>query len=95
MTEVIDSILIGALATYLPFWIIDSMTQRVALAMGLSMISMLASYGRWREGKRGNEAGKTYRKESEWQNLSYPRQQSRISQNGVAAGPDRFIREHC
>lgn len=38
MTEVIDSILIGALATYLPFWIIDSMTQRVALAMGMSMM---------------------------------------------------------
>ena len=38
MKDVIDSILIGTLATYLPFWIIDSTTQRVALAMGLSMM---------------------------------------------------------
>ena len=38
MKEVIDSVLIGTLATYLPFWIIDNMTQRVALAMGLSIM---------------------------------------------------------
>lgn len=38
MKDVIDSVLIGTLATYLPFWIIDSGTQRVALAMGLSVM---------------------------------------------------------
>ena len=38
MAKVIDSVLIGTLTTYLPFWIIDSTAQRVALAMGLSMM---------------------------------------------------------
>ena len=38
MKDLIDSVLIGTLATYLPLWIIDNMTQRVALAMGLSMM---------------------------------------------------------
>lgn len=38
MKDLINSVLIGTLATYLPFWIIDSVTQRVALAMGLSMM---------------------------------------------------------
>lgn len=38
MKDAIDSLLIGSLSTYLPFWIIDNMTQRVALAMGLSMM---------------------------------------------------------
>ena len=38
MKDLIDSVLIGTLATYLPFWIIDSVTQRVVLAMGLSMM---------------------------------------------------------
>lgn len=38
MKEVMDSILIGTLATYLPFWIIDSLAQHVVLAMGLSIV---------------------------------------------------------
>ena len=38
MKDLIDSLLIGTLATYLPFWIIDSATQRIALAIGLSML---------------------------------------------------------
>lgn len=38
MTEVMDSALIGTLATYLPFWIIDSLPQRIVLAMGLSIM---------------------------------------------------------
>lgn len=38
MTDVIDSILIGSLSTYLPFWILDNTAQRIALAMGLSML---------------------------------------------------------
>ena len=38
MTEVINSILIGGLATYLPFWILDNTTQRVVLAIGLSIM---------------------------------------------------------
>ncbi|WP_448774544.1 hypothetical protein [Blautia sp.] len=38
MKDVMDSILIGTFATYLPFWIIDSVTQRIALAFGLSML---------------------------------------------------------
>ena len=38
MKDLIDSVLIGILATYLPFWIIDSITQRAALAMGLSVM---------------------------------------------------------
>ena len=38
MKEVMDSLLIGSLSTYLPFWIIDNITQRIALAMGLSML---------------------------------------------------------
>ena len=38
MTDVIDSILIGSLGTYLPFWILDNTAQRIVLAMGLSII---------------------------------------------------------
>ena len=38
MTDVIDSILIGSLGTYLPIWILDNAAQRVVLAMGLSII---------------------------------------------------------
>ena len=38
MKDFIDSALIGSLATYLPFWIIDSTVQRIVLAMGLSMM---------------------------------------------------------
>lgn len=38
MKDLIDSVLIGTLATYLPFWIIDSLSQRIVLAMGLSII---------------------------------------------------------
>lgn len=95
MKDVIDSALIGSLATYLPIWIIDNTVQRIVLAIGVSMMIYAGKLWQMERRENGNEAGKTYRKESEWQNLSYPRQQSRISQNGVAAGPDRFIREHC
>lgn len=38
MKDVIDSALIGTLATYLPFWIIDSTVQRIILAIGLSVM---------------------------------------------------------
>ena len=38
MKDVIDSILIGTLATYLPVWIIDNLSQRITLAIGLSMM---------------------------------------------------------
>lgn len=38
MTEIIDSALIGSLATYLPIWIIDSTVQRIILAIGLSIM---------------------------------------------------------
>ena len=38
MKDVIDSALIGTLATYLPFWIIDSTAQRIVLAIGLSIM---------------------------------------------------------
>lgn len=38
MTEIIDSALIGSLATYLPIWIIDSTVQRIVLAIGVSMM---------------------------------------------------------
>lgn len=38
MKDFIDSALIGTLATYLPFWIIDNLSQRITLAIGLSMM---------------------------------------------------------
>lgn len=38
MRDLADSILIGSLATYLPFWIIDSAVQRIVLAIGVSMM---------------------------------------------------------
>lgn len=38
MTEIIDSALIGTLATYLPVWIIDNTVQRIVLAIGMSMM---------------------------------------------------------
>ena len=38
MKDVIDSALIGTLATYLPFWIIDSTVQRIVLAIGVSVM---------------------------------------------------------
>lgn len=38
MTEVIDSILIGSLGTYLPIWTFDNTAQHVVLAMGLSIL---------------------------------------------------------
>ena len=38
MKAFIDSALIGSLATYLPFWIIDSTVQRIVLAIGVSMM---------------------------------------------------------
>ena len=38
MKDFIDSILIGSLATYLPFWILDDRIQRITLAMGLAMM---------------------------------------------------------
>lgn len=38
MKDVIDSALIGSLATYLPIWIIDSTIQRIVLAIGVSMM---------------------------------------------------------
>ena len=38
MTDVIDSILIGSLSTYLPFWILDNTAQSVILAIGLSIL---------------------------------------------------------
>lgn len=38
MKNFIDSALIGSLATYLPFWIIDSTVQRIVLAIGLSIM---------------------------------------------------------
>lgn len=38
MKDLIDSALIGTLATYLPFWIIDSTVQRIVLAIGVSMM---------------------------------------------------------
>ena len=38
MKDVIDSALLGTLATYLPFWIIDSAVQRIVLAIGLSVM---------------------------------------------------------
>ena len=95
MKDLMDSVLIGTLTTYLPFWIIDSTVQRIVLAIGVSMMIYAGKLWQMERRENGNEAGKTYRKESEWQNLSNPRQQRRISQNGVAAGPDSFIRENC
>lgn len=38
MRDLADSILIGSLATYLPFWIIDNTVQRIVLAIGLSIM---------------------------------------------------------
>lgn len=38
MKDFIDSALIGSLATYLPFWTIDSTVQRIVLAIGLSIM---------------------------------------------------------
>lgn len=38
MKDLMDSILIGTLTTYLPFWIIDSTVQRIVLAIGVSMM---------------------------------------------------------
>ena len=38
MKDVIDSALIGSLATYLPIWIIDNTVQRIVLAIGLSIM---------------------------------------------------------
>ncbi len=38
MKDFIDSALIGSLATYLPFWIIDSTVQRIVLVIGLSIM---------------------------------------------------------
>ena len=38
MKDFIDSALIGTLATYLPFCIIDSTVQRIVLAIGLSIM---------------------------------------------------------
>lgn len=38
MKDFIDSALIGSLATYLLFWIIDSTVQRIVLAIGLSIM---------------------------------------------------------
>lgn len=38
MKDFIDSALIGSLATYLPFWIIESTVQRIVLAIGLSIM---------------------------------------------------------
>lgn len=38
MKDFINSALIGSLATYLPFWIIDSTVQRIVLAIGLSIM---------------------------------------------------------
>lgn len=38
MKDFIDSALIGSLATYLPFWIIDSTVQRIVLAIGVSVM---------------------------------------------------------
>lgn len=38
MKDFIDSALIGSLATYLPFWIIDSTVQRIVLAIGMSIM---------------------------------------------------------
>ena len=38
MKDVIDSVLIGTLATYLPFWIIDNLSQRITLAIGVSVM---------------------------------------------------------
>ena len=38
MKDLIDSVLIGSLATYLPIWIIDSTIQRIVLAIGVSMM---------------------------------------------------------
>lgn len=38
MKDVIDSALIGSLATYLPIWIIDNTVQRIVLAIGMSMM---------------------------------------------------------
>lgn len=38
MKDLMDSVLIGILTTYLPFWIIDSTVQRIVLAIGVSMM---------------------------------------------------------
>ena len=38
MKDVIDSALIGSLATYLPISIIDNTVQRIVLAIGVSMM---------------------------------------------------------
>ena len=38
MKDVIDSALIGSLATYLPIWIIANTVQRIVLAFGVSMM---------------------------------------------------------
>ncbi|MDO5799130.1 MAG: hypothetical protein Q4Q33_08845 [Eubacteriales bacterium] len=38
MKYLIDSVLIGTLATYLPVWIIDNTVQRIVLAIGVSVM---------------------------------------------------------
>ena len=38
MKDLMDSVLIGTLTTYLPFWIIDITVQRIVLAIGLSIM---------------------------------------------------------
>ncbi len=38
MKDLIDSVLIGTLATYLPVWIIDNTVQRIVLAIGVSVM---------------------------------------------------------
>lgn len=38
MRDFVDSILIGSLATYLPFWILDNRAEQIVLAIALSML---------------------------------------------------------
>lgn len=38
MKDLINSILIGSLSTYLPFWVVNNEMDRITLAIGLSFV---------------------------------------------------------
>lgn len=40
--DMILSAIIGSLATYLPFWILDSGLDRIVCAMGISVVTFIA-----------------------------------------------------
>ena len=40
--DIILSAIIGSLATYLPFWILDSGLDRIVCAMGIGVVAFIA-----------------------------------------------------